>query len=673
MSAGLALWSHGSSWAQQAAGQAGGSGASGGASGSGAFDLWAQIGQRLQQYGTPGLIALVVMALLGWVISQAGNLEKVRAWFRRPEPPKPEPGPAPSLSAAATNSDQAVAANVTGAGNVVVGGQGNQVLSNVTAAGAVEVIARDKIVHQTIQQAAPERPTLPKGHTHHNLPSIRSETPGAVAKGFVGRQVQLEQLSELLKPPAARVFLTGMGGIGKSELALQYAYTAMERYRGGILSLDARQGFDIMGVEVISFVRGKFPGLIPDKGEPKDLLQQCWSQWPATTDPPEPVLLILDDLIGNADGYEAEEQLCLGLPPRFHRLITQREDAPTGSARIDVQELDPAPARELLAIQAGEEGAQRVAAEADSATELCQAVGYLPLALVLLGARLAALPDHSLQQLLVTLKTKGAEATALEKAHPELRAKRGVVECLLLSWEPLAKEAKALAILLALMGPALIPWALVERCWGSEPEDAEASSLSDAQAALLRANLLEREKPGLYRLHPLVRQFLQLQGRQLPATMERWRTSLAAAVAGIAGEMIPQSITLEQVEAVDSFIPHLAQVATEDPDSLSEEDLLRPYVGLGRFFQGRGNYGSALPWYQEGSSRCEQRLGPDHPDTAGSLNNLAELYRAQGSYAQAEPLYKRALAIWEKVLGPEHLTTITVRGNLESNQAAQSE
>ena len=66
-------------------------------------------------------------------------------------------------------------------------------------------------------------------------------------------------------------------------------------------------------------------------------------------------------------------------------------------------------------------------------------------------------------------------------------------------------------------------------------------------------------------------------------------------------------------------------------------------------------------------------LGPEHPDTAGSLNNLAALYQAQGSYAQAEPLYKRALAIVEKVLGPEHLTTITVRGNLESNQAAQSE
>ncbi len=47
-------------------------------------------------------------------------------------------------------------------------------------------------------------------------------------------------------------------------------------------------------------------------------------------------------------------------------------------------------------------------------------------------------------------------------------------------------------------------------------------------------------------------------------------------------------------------------------------------------------------------------LGPEHPDVATSLNNLAELYRVQGHYAAAEPLYQRSLAIWEKALGPEH-------------------
>ena len=43
-------------------------------------------------------------------------------------------------------------------------------------------------------------------------------------------------------------------------------------------------------------------------------------------------------------------------------------------------------------------------------------------------------------------------------------------------------------------------------------------------------------------------------------------------------------------------------------------------------------------------------LGPDHPDAAHSLINLAALYDSQGRYAEAEPLYKRSLAISEKAL-----------------------
>jgi hypothetical protein len=34
----------------------------------------------------------------------------------------------------------------------------------------------------------------------------------------------------------------------------------------------------------------------------------------------------------------------------------------------------------------------------------------------------------------------------------------------------------------------------------------------------------------------------------------------------------------------------------------------------------------------------EKALGPDHPDVANSLNNMASLYHAQGRYADAEPL-----------------------------------
>ena len=50
--------------------------------------------------------------------------------------------------------------------------------------------------------------------------------------------------------------------------------------------------------------------------------------------------------------------------------------------------------------------------------------------------------------------------------------------------------------------------------------------------------------------------------------------------------------------------------------------------------------------------------------TTQSLNNLAALYNAQGQYAKAEPLYQRSLAIREKALGPEHPDVANSLNNL---------
>ena len=61
--------------------------------------------------------------------------------------------------------------------------------------------------------------------------------------------------------------------------------------------------------------------------------------------------------------------------------------------------------------------------------------------------------------------------------------------------------------------------------------------------------------------------------------------------------------------------------------------------------------------------RCERVQGPEHPDTLGSLNNLALLYANQGKYELAELLYQRALTTRKRVLGPEHPDTIRVRNN----------
>jgi tetratricopeptide (TPR) repeat protein len=78
----------------------------------------------------------------------------------------------------------------------------------------------------------------------------------------------------------------------------------------------------------------------------------------------------------------------------------------------------------------------------------------------------------------------------------------------------------------------------------------------------------------------------------------------------------------------------------------------------------QGHYVEAEPLYKRALAIDEKVLGPDHPNVAIRLNNLAWLYQEQGRNAQAEPLYKRALAIDEKALGPQHPNTRAVRENL---------
>jgi len=78
---------------------------------------------------------------------------------------------------------------------------------------------------------------------------------------------------------------------------------------------------------------------------------------------------------------------------------------------------------------------------------------------------------------------------------------------------------------------------------------------------------------------------------------------------------------------------------------------------LAELYRYQGKYEQAEPLYLRALSIFEQRLGAEHPYTAEVLHGLAELYQQQGKYEQAEPLYQRALTVREKCLGPNHPDT----------------
>jgi tetratricopeptide (TPR) repeat protein len=85
-----------------------------------------------------------------------------------------------------------------------------------------------------------------------------------------------------------------------------------------------------------------------------------------------------------------------------------------------------------------------------------------------------------------------------------------------------------------------------------------------------------------------------------------------------------------------------------------------------------GDYSKAEPLLREALEVRRKVLGPEHPDTAQSLNNLAALYWTMSDYRKAEPLFKETLAILHKVLGPKDPDTASSLNNLAEPERKRS-
>ena len=83
-------------------------------------------------------------------------------------------------------------------------------------------------------------------------------------------------------------------------------------------------------------------------------------------------------------------------------------------------------------------------------------------------------------------------------------------------------------------------------------------------------------------------------------------------------------------------------------------DVATSLNNLAILYRDMGQYAKAEPLYRRSLKIYESKLGPDHPDVAMGLNNLANLYRDMGQYAKAEPLHQCTLKIYESQLGPDH-------------------
>ncbi|WP_413201251.1 tetratricopeptide repeat protein, partial [Nostoc piscinale] len=463
----------------------------------------------------------------------------------------------------------------------------------------------------------------------------------------MGRDEELQELHKLLQEnnqvltersrSVAIAAILGMGGLGKTELALQYAMTQRENYKGGLCWLQAK--VEDFGVQVVRFARTQLDLKPPEDFDLPAQVQYCWRNWRGGN-----VLLVVDDVTD----YQQIRPYLQGVSSRFKVLMTTRKKLGAAIKQLSLDVLQPDTALELLRSLLAETPG-RIERELDVANQLCEWLGYLPLGLELVGRYLARKPDLSLWEMMQRLEKKRLEQPALVKPEADMTAQRGVQAAFELSWQELAEDDKLLGCVLSLFAAAPIPWKLVEQCLTEKDED-ELEEIRDDK--LLNLHLLQRKGEGIYQLHPLLREFFQSKFTGLEQA-EEFKRSFCQVMVAVAQE-IPYTPTLEEINAVSPAIPHIAEVANNLIQSVSDEDVIWPFVGLSWFYTGQGLYTQAEPWYQQCLSIAQQRLGENHPHVATSLNNLALLYQYQGKYDQAEPLSLQSLELRQRLLGENH-------------------
>jgi tetratricopeptide (TPR) repeat protein len=479
------------------------------------------------------------------------------------------------------------------------------------------------------------------------------------------RMLQNEQQIALTQPYA----ISGLGGIGKTQLVLEYAYRHRQDYHAVFWSqADTRENLIASFVAIASLLD------LPQKDEKDQMIivesVKTWLKGRAGW------LLILD----NADELALVKEF---IPPAFrgHLLLTTRARSLGGLAQsLEVETMDSEMGALLLLRRARviENRASLDAAfpsDIALAKEIAIDLGGLPLALDQAGAYIeeteCSLLDY--QQRFQTrrahlLQRRGGKVPD----HPE-----GVATTWSLSFEKIEEknpDAADLLKLCAYLAPDAIPENILLQ--GAEylgttlaTTAADPLLLDRAIEALGAYSLLRRDRrTRLLSMHRLVQAVLRVGMSTEVALMWKQRAILAVNAAS------PDVKDVSQWNAYEYWMPHALVCAefiddTECPFLVATQLLTKS----GSYLLVRAQYKQAEPLLQQALTIREQQLGPTHLETASSLDLLGLLYQRQGKYKKAEHLLQRALTIREQILGPSHPDIVQSLSNLGDFYGRQGE
>jgi tetratricopeptide (TPR) repeat protein len=553
-----------------------------------------------------------------------------------------------------------------------------------------------------LQPPAKLQPVEPKERKQDFFAAPLMNLPFERNPFFTGREKILKDLHSALTKNSATSLtqaVSGLGGLGKTQTAIEYAYRHLQDYTYVFwVRADSQLALSTGFVEIARLLN------LPEKGaqSPDDTVRAV-NRWLENN---SGWLLIFD----NADAPE----LLKGFRPhnaKGHVLLTSRAQVfdTLGIAKpIEIEAMQPEEALEFLFTRTGRD--DNNAAEREAAAQISEELGYLPLALEQAGAFITA-QKARFQDYLVSYRKRRLkllkESGPVVGDYPE-----SVATTWAINFQEVEKVSEAASDLLrasAFLSPDSIPLELITKGKSKlgpalsvalADVDDDPLTLNQVLEPLTRYSFIRLDSDSqTYSIHRLVQEVLKdgmdvdtqrlwaersicalnqafpivefknwpLCERLLPHAkaaaklIEKWDITFAKA-----GRLLNQVAVYnsERGQYADAELLIKRSLAIREKLEADPLNMAVSLNNLAVLFDSQGKYDESESLYKRSLAIYEKSLGPDHPKVALSLNNLAEFYREQCKYIEAEPLYKQSLAIKEKSFGLDHPDTAVSLNNL---------
>ncbi|KAF8418736.1 TPR repeat protein [Tirmania nivea] len=519
---------------------------------------------------------------------------------------------------------------------------------------------------------------------------------------FVGREYLIKRLKREInegKHMLNIIVLYSLGGMGKIQLALEYAYQYYHDY-SSVFWVNAASvqttilGFtqilqqiiehhlqlleDIAKIARLLGMAGKLDSTgcftVTSESEAQHVVHvvKRWFSMPQNTN----WLLIFDNL-DNLDLVDIEEYLPLCNHGTVIITSRQCDIIQHGRRGFKVEQIYPTEAIQLLLIAyAIRKYEDLLPTEQATANTIAQELGYLPLALSQAGAYIH-ISQYSLSRYLKEYQANASHLLTQGKMRSHDRSVFATWEISFKAIQEKKPKAAELLLVCGFFDHENIPEVLLRRGLKLEADD------EDSITTLFSYSLMKRgSRDNTFSIHPLVHSWARLRLKPKPQKEIDIATEAFGIIASIVGgfakrcteDWIFEQQVMPHIDAVTRYMPqYLAEGKIEMQDGanglvldrrekelgVGHLDTLGTVHKIASVFLKQGQYDKALEWYGRVLAGREKALGVDHPSTLTIVHSMASVFSKQGQYDKALEWYGRVLAGKEKALGVDHPSTLT--------------